>query len=81
MIVTGDWNTVAGETQEHGISGAFGLEKRNQWGGRLMEFCKEQNLITTNTLFSQPKRRRYTWTMPEGGIRHQLDHILVRKRY
>jgi len=38
-------------------------------------------MINMNTLFSQPKQRRYTYTMPGGGKRYQLDYILVRKRY
>lgn len=81
MIIMGDWNAVAREMKEQGISGTFGLGKRNQRGQRLIEFCKEQNLVITNTLFSQPKRRKYTWTMPEEGTRYQIDFILVRKRY
>jgi hypothetical protein len=32
-------------------------------------------------MFSQPIRRRYTWTMPRGRARYQIDYILVRKRY
>jgi len=57
LIIMGDWNAVVRETQEQGISGAFGLGKRNKRGERLIEFC---NLIITNTLFLQPKRTRYT---------------------
>jgi len=60
MIIIGYWNAVVGEINVQGISGAFGLGKRNQRGEGLLEFCKEQNLVITNTLSSQPKRRRYT---------------------
>lgn len=60
LIIMGDRNAFVGETQEQGILGTFELEKINQEGERLVEFCKEQNLIITNTLFLQPKRRRYT---------------------
>lgn len=36
-------------------------------------------MIITNTLFSHPKRRRYTWTMPGRGDRYKLEYILVRE--
>ncbi|CAI6352699.1 unnamed protein product [Macrosiphum euphorbiae] len=81
LIVLGDWNAIVGESKEHGVAGAFGLGKRNERGHRLIEFCKERNLVITNTMFSQPIRRRYTWTMPGGRARYQIDYILVRNRY
>lgn len=81
IIILGDWNVVVGETKEHGVTGMFGLGKRNLRGVRLIKYCKERNLIITNTMFSQPKRRRYTWTMPGERSRYQIDYILVRNRY
>jgi len=81
LIILGDWNAVVGERTEPGVIGKFGLGIRNQKGDRLIEFCKERNMIITNTLFSQSKWRRYTWAMPGGVNRYQLDYILVRKRY
>ncbi|VVC38380.1 Endonuclease/exonuclease/phosphatase [Cinara cedri] len=81
LIILGDWNALVGERTEPGVTGKFGFGTRNQRGDRLIEFCKERDMIITNTLFSQPKRRRYTWTMPEEGNRYQLDYILVKKRY
>lgn len=59
VIELGDWNAiVVGESKEHGVTGAaFGLCKINERGNRLIEFCKERNLICiTNTMFSQPKK-------------------------
>ena len=70
LIVLGDWNAIVGELKEQGVTGAFGLGKRNEKGNRLIEFCKERNLIIVNTMFSQPERRRYTWTMPRGRARY-----------
>ena len=61
--------------------GKFGLGKRNDRGERLIEFCKSQNLVITNTWFEQEKRRRYTWKSPGGLRRYQIDYILVRQRY
>src|SRR6476619_6373461 len=61
VIVVGDFNAVVGEGKEDRVVGEFGLGKRNDRGERLIEFCKSQNLVITNTWFEQEKRRRYTW--------------------
>ena len=39
---------------------------RSNIGKRLIVFCQENALVTTNTLFKQQKRRLYTWTSPDG---------------
>ena len=52
----------------------------------LIEFCQEKSLVIANTLF-QPtlflffKRRLYTWTLPDGQHRNQIDYILCRQRW
>ena len=47
----GDFNAVVGEGREDRVVGKFGLGKRNNRGERLIEFCKSQNLVITNTWF------------------------------
>ena len=42
------------------ITGKFGLGLQNEAGQRLTEFCQENTLVITNTLFQQHKRRLYT---------------------
>ena len=32
----------------------------------VIEFCQENGLVITNTLFQQHQRRFYTWTSPDG---------------
>src|SRR6478609_9737692 len=76
----GDFNAVVGESKEDRVVEKFGLEKRNDRGERLIEFCKSQNLVITNTWFEQEKRR-YTWKSPGDLRRYQIDYILVRQRY
>ena len=44
------------------VTGKFGLGIRNEAGPRLIEFCQENTLFTSNTLFQQHKRWLYTWT-------------------
>ncbi len=63
-IVMGDWNAKVGQEQESPVTGRYGMGERNERGSRLIEFCRVNDLIITNTLFQQPKRRLYTWTCP-----------------
>ena len=49
-------------------------------GQRLIEFCQENALIITNTLFQQHKRRLDTWTSSDGQHRNQTDYILCSQR-
>ena len=61
----GDWNAKVRSQETPGVTGKFGLGIRNEAGQRLIEFCQENALVITNTLFQQQKRRLYTWTSPE----------------
>ena len=61
-----DWNAKVGSQETPGVTGKFGLGIWNEEGQRLIEFCQENALALTNTLFQQHKRRLYTWTLPGG---------------
>ena len=52
-----------------GITGKFGFEVQNEAGQRLMEFCQENALVITNTLFQQHKRTLYMDIMVNTEIR------------
>ena len=47
----------------------------------LTEFCQENALVITNTLFQRHKRRLYTWTSPDGKHQNQIDYILCSCRW
>ena len=64
-----------------GVTGKFGLEIQNEAGQSLIEFCQENALVITNTLFQQHKRRLHTWTSPDGQYRNQIDYILCSQRW
>ena len=66
LFIIGDWNAKVGSQETPGLTGKFGLGIRNEAGQRLIEFCQENALVIANTLFQQHKRRRYTWTSPDG---------------
>ena len=66
LFIIGDWNAKVGSQETPGVTGKFGLGIRNEAGQRLIDFCQENALVITNTLFQQYKRRLYTWTSPDG---------------
>ena len=51
LFITGDWNAKVGSQETPGVTGKFGLGIRNEAGQRLIEFCQENALVITNTLF------------------------------
>ena len=78
LFSTEDWNAKVGSQDTPGVTGKFGLGVRNEAGQRLIEFCQENALVITNTLFQQHKRRLYTWTSPDGQYQNRTDYILCR---
>ena len=62
LFIIGDWNAKVGSQGTPGVTGKFGLGIKNEVGYRLKEFCQENTLVITNTLFQQHKRWLYTWT-------------------
>ena len=81
LFIIGDWNAKVGSQETTGVTGKFGLGVQNEVEQRLIEFCQENTLIITNTLFQQYKRRLYTWTSPDGQYRNQIDYILCSQRW
>lgn len=81
VIIMGDFNAVAGEGQDNQIIGKYGLGTRNIRGERLVNFCKQNNFLVTNTMFEVPKRRRYTWVAPGDTNRYQLYYLLTKSRF
>ncbi|XP_047002876.1 craniofacial development protein 2-like [Schistocerca americana] len=79
VFIVGDRNAKVGNEAVEGITGKHGLGTTNEAGQRLLEFCQENSLIITNTLFQLPKQRLYTWTSPDG--QHQIDYILCKQRW
>uniref|UniRef100_A0A670K960 Endonuclease/exonuclease/phosphatase domain-containing protein n=1 Tax=Podarcis muralis TaxID=64176 RepID=A0A670K960_PODMU len=81
LLIIGDWNAKVGKQEIKGTTGKFGLGDQNEAGQRLIEFCQENKLVITNTLFQQHKRRLYTWTSPDEQHRNQIDYILCSQRW
>ena len=51
VLILGDWNAKVGSQEIKGTTGKFGLVVHNKKGQRLIEFCQENKLVITNTLF------------------------------
>ena len=68
LFITGVWNAKVGSQEISGVTGKFGLGVQNEAGKGLTEFCQENALVITNTLFQQHKRRLYMWTPPSGQL-------------
>ena len=70
LFIIVDWNAKEGNQEIPGITGKFGLGIRNEAGQRLIEFCQENALVITNTLFQQHKRKLYMditrWSTPKS---------------
>ena len=66
LFIMGYWNAKVGSQERYGVTGKLGLGIQNEAGQKLIEFCQENALVTTNTLFQQHKRRLNTWTSPDG---------------
>src|SRR5574337_1084192 len=80
LFFIGDWNAQLGSQETPGVTGKFGLGIQNEAGQRLIEFCQENALVITNTLFQQHKRRLYTWKSPDGQHQNQIILFFAVKR-
>ena len=60
LFIIGNWNAKVGSQETPGVTGKLGPGVQNKAGQRLIEFCQENALVITNTLFQQHKRRLYT---------------------
>ena len=73
LFIIGDWNANVGSQETPGVTGKFVLGVQNEARQRLTEFCQENALVITNTLFQQHKKRLCTWTSPDGQHQNQID--------
>ena len=72
FFIIGYWNGKVGGQEVLGVTGKVGLRVQNEAGQRLIEFCQENALVISNTLFQQHKRRFCIWTSPDGQYRNRL---------
>ena len=51
LFIIGDWNAKVGIQDIPGVRGKFGFGVQNEAGQRITEFCQENALLVTYTLF------------------------------
>ena len=56
LFIIGGWNAKLGSQEIPEVTGKSGLGVQKEAGQRLTEFCQENALVITNTLFQQHKR-------------------------
>ena len=70
LFIIGDWNAKVVSQETPGVTGKFGLGIQNEAGQRLIEFCQENALVVTNTLFQQHEKTLYEeitrWSTPKS---------------
>ena len=69
----GGGNAKFGSQEIYGVTEKFGLGVQNEADQRLTEFCQENALVITYSLFQQHKRWLYTWTSPDDQDWNQID--------
>ena len=72
MFLYYTWNARVGSQEIPRITGKVGLGIQNEARQRLREFCQKNMLVIANSLFQQPKRRLYTWTLPDGRYQKKI---------
>ena len=62
VVLIGDFNARVGSNAEESLMlGRYGTGERDEAGQRLVDFCNDNNLTLTNTLFNRHPRHLYTW--------------------
>ena len=60
--------------------GGYGLGSRNE-KDLVVEWCRENSMVVTNTWFKNHPRRLYTWRSTGDLTRNQIDYILQPKTF
>ncbi|KAK2712101.1 hypothetical protein QYM36_010954 [Artemia franciscana] len=76
LFVIEDFNAIVGHSND-------GLEdvmvkvrhgrQSHRGGSAIIDFCRDNELIITNTIFSHIERRKVTWRSPDGRTENMID--------
>ena len=82
LLILGDFNARVGQDAVtwKGILSRHGVGNCNDNGRLLLEFCMEQQLVITNTIFQQKGSLKTTWMDPRSKHWHLIDYVLARQR-
>ena len=82
IIVLGDLNCrVGNDTKKNfGIIGRYGEEKINNNGKRLVDFCRANQLIVSNTFFQHKDAHKYTREVTSRDEKSIIDYIIIAEK-
>ena len=95
VIIAGDFNAKTGSARDEFKEnmGKFGKELLNSSGRRLLEMCRKEDIVLTNTISDHKKCHRITWIAPyrnfttwdgeerRNPVRNQVDYIIIRNEH
>ncbi|KAK2713738.1 hypothetical protein QYM36_009575, partial [Artemia franciscana] len=83
LFLTGDFNAIAGHSNDGpgDVMGKFGHGCQNHRGEILIDFCWDNELFITNTMFCHREQRKVTRRSPDGRTANMIYLILVGKRW
>lgn len=78
-LVIGDVNAKVGSNIRpwRRVLGHHGIGDMNNNGQRLVEFCAENDMVVSGTLFQHKTIHRCTWTSPDGNAANGENHFWV----
>ena len=83
-MIVGDFNSCVRVEQANTAGGTVAkhaIDKQNQNGRRLVDFCLFNSFIVTNTFFPHKTVHQGTWMHPKTKQWHMLDYIPVNRKF
>ena len=82
VFLLGDFNAQVGRNRDRWYPslGKFGVGKENSNGYRLLQFCRYNNLVITNTVFGHKMTHKLTWYSRDGKTANLIDYVIVNRR-
>ncbi|KAK2725804.1 hypothetical protein QYM36_000326 [Artemia franciscana] len=76
ILVIGDFNALVGSNTDgnEDVMGKFGHCTRNKRSEGLLEYCRDNELVSANTLFKHREGRKVTWRSPGGTTKNFIDY-------
>ena len=82
LIVLGDFNARVGRAfSTSRFHGSHNTDVRNMNGTRLVDFCYNNGLVITNTIFPHKNIHQWTRYHPNQRVGHTVDYVPVKHQY
>ncbi|CAF3824708.1 unnamed protein product, partial [Adineta steineri] len=84
LLILGDFNARVGKQQNltsKNVIGPHAVDKINENGKQLIDFCSHNELIVSNTFYQHKAVHQMTWKHPATKKWHMLDYTLVNKKF